>query len=348
MLAGSWRRLPQELALSETGLAEIILQLLGSMSGALAWWKVRNTELKTSAAALVLQEAYRFHAVRTLVREQAIKNVLTPLYRAGIEPILVKGWAVARLYPEPGLRPFGDIDLVIRPEQYPRVAATISAAIEANEIHADFYIDLHCGFENLDDQSFDELHSRSSILKLDDVDVRVPSPEDHLRILCVHFLRHSAFRPLWLCDIGAAVENRASDFDWDRCLGRNRRRADWVACAIGLAHELLGADVANTPVAARAEKLPRWLVPNVLKQWEKPYSMSQAPGTHQAPMAKYLRDPRGMFADLRRRWPNPIGATVYVGGPLNDLPRWPFQVAECIGRTANFISRLPRALREVR
>jgi len=46
-------------------------------------------------------------------------------------------------------------------------------------------------------------------------------------------------------------------------------RADWVACAIGLARELLGADLrsefngrnANVPVvlSARREHLPRWL-----------------------------------------------------------------------------------------
>ena len=316
------------------------------MSGALAWHKVRNSDLKTSLAGLELQEAYRFHAVRTLVREHAIKRVLTLLHREGLEPILVKGWAVARLYPEPGLRPYGDIDLVVRPEQYSFTESAISAAIAANEIDAAYYIDLHRGFEDLDDHCFDELYSRSTLIRLDDVDVRVLSPEDHLRVLCVHLLHHNAFRPLWLCDIAAAVEGRASDFDWDRCLGRNRRRADWVACAIGLAHELLGADVARTPVARRAERLPSWLIANVLKQWETPYSMSQAPLTHRAPMANYLRDPRGLLKDLRRRWPNPIEATVYVGGPFNELPRWPFQAGECIGRTAKFVARLPRALRE--
>lgn len=344
-LAGSWRSSPQELQCSETHLAEITPLLVGSMSGALAWQKIRKTDLKTSAAGLELQEAYRYHAVRTLVREHAIKKVLTLLYREGVPPILVKGWAAARLYPEPGLRPYGDIDLVVRPEQHSAAAAAIAAAIAANEIETEYYIDLHRGFEGLDDHSYDELYSRSTIIKLDDVDVRVLSPEDHLRVLCVHLLHHNAFRPLWLCDIAVAVENRANDFDWERCLGGNRR-ADWVACAIGLAHELLGADVINTPVDGRAKKLPTWLVANVLKQWETPYSMSQAPATHQAPMTKYLRDPRGLLKDLRRRWPQPIEATVYVRGSFNEAPRWPFQVAECIGRTATFIARLPKTLRE--
>jgi putative nucleotidyltransferase-like protein len=313
------------------------------MSGALAWWRVRNTpHLRDSPSGLELQETYRFHSIRTALREHTIKQVLTILQAAGVEPILMKGWAVARLYPEPGLRPYGDIDLIVRPEHY-------SLAVAATKnVGGEYYVDVHDGVGHLDDHSFDDLFERSAIARLDDVDVRVLCAEDQLRVLSKHLLHHNAFRPLWLCDIAAAVENRASDFDWDRCLGRNSRRADWVACAVGLAHALLGAEVSGTPVAGRATRLPRWLVAGVLKQWETPYSMSQAPVTHRAPMAKYLRDPRGLLADLRRRWPSPIEATVYVGGPFNELPRWPFQVGECIGRAAKFITRLPSALREGR
>ena len=346
VLALSWRSLPPKLQCSENQLSEITSLLLGSMSGSLAWQKIKNSDLKSTSVGLKLQEAYRFHSVRTLLREHAIKKVLNLLHREGLEPVLVKGFAVARLYPEPGLRPYGDIDLVVRPEHHSAAATAISAANAANELERDYYIDLHCGFGTLDDHSFDDLYSRSTIVRLDDVDVRILSPEDHLRILCVHLLHHNAFRPLWLCDIAAAVEGRANDFDWDRCFGNNRRRADWVACAIGLSHELLGADIADTPVARWAQRLPRWLVANVLKEWETPYSMSQAPVTHRAPMAKYLRDPRGLLKDLGRRWPKPIEATVYVGGPFNELPRWPFQIGECIGRTAKFVARLPRGLRE--
>ena len=341
ILTHSWRRSPEALECSEATLAELVPLLAGSMSGALAWWRVRNTpHLRASPPGQELQETYRFHSIRTALREHTIKHVLTLLSAKRVESILVKGWAVARLYPEPGLRPYGDIDLVVRPEQY-------SSAVAATKgVGGEYYVDVHDGVGHLDDHSFDDLFERSAVIKLDDVDVRVLSAEDHLRLLCKHLLHHNAFRPLWLCDVAAAVENRASDFDWDRCLGRNRRRADWVACAIGLAHELLGAEVTDTPVARRAARLPSWLAANVLKQWETPYNMSQAPVTHKAPMAQYLRDPRGLLGDLRRRWPNPIEATVYVGGPFNELPRWPFQVGECVGRTAKFIARLPRALRE--
>lgn len=53
--------------------------------------------------------------------------------------------------------------------------------------------------------------------------------EDHLRFLCLHLLKHGAWRPFWLCDVGMALESRSSNFDWDRCFGENKRRAEWIA-----------------------------------------------------------------------------------------------------------------------
>lgn len=339
VLAGAWRSAPPQLKLSYRHLNAVVPLLLGSSAGALAWWSIRNTQLESTPIGSDLQEAYRFHAVRTLVRQHEIKNVLTILYSHGIDPILVKGWAVARLYPEPGLRPYGDIDLVVRPEQY-------SYAFPLTKgLGGEYGVDLHNGLDELDNEPLDELYERSCVVKLDDVDVRVLSPEDHLRVLCLHLLKHNAFRPLWLCDIALVVESRPPDFDWNCCLTEDRRRADWVATCIALAHELLEAEVEDTPGAEKAKRLPRWLLRAVLKQWETPYSMSQAPVTYQAPMSKYVRDPRGLVADLRRRWPKPIEATVYVGAPFNELPRWPFQIGECVGRTAKFIARLPKSLR---
>ena len=44
------------------------------------------------------------------------------------------------------------------------------------------------------------------------LDVRVLSPEDDLRFLCLHLLRHGAVQPLWLCDICVLLEARANDF----------------------------------------------------------------------------------------------------------------------------------------
>jgi hypothetical protein len=299
--------------------------------------------LRESPSAGELQQAYKLHAVHASVFEDRIKKVVPFLRSVHVDPVLIKGWAIARSYPDTALRPYGDIDLCVRRFEY-TAAADACGSPEGQR----YLVDLHDRFDRSDGLSTDELYDRSRVVKLGDAEVRVPCVEDHLRILSLHMLRHGAWRPLWLCDVAVALETRPADFDWDLCLGRNRQRADWIACCIGLAHQLLGANVDGTPTAHRAKHLPGWLVSNVLKQWETPFSTAQAPMTHDAPMVNYFRHPRGLLRDLLRRWPNPIEATVYVGGPFNELPRFPFQIGECIARAAKFAVKLPRLMQDAR
>jgi hypothetical protein len=342
LLYQSWRAHAPPPQITERELAAITPLLLGSGAGALAWARIRDSHLRESPSASEFQQAYRLHAVHASVFEDDIKKLITLLRSAHVDPVLMKGWAIARLYPDTALRPYGDVDLCVRPSEY-------SAAVKACESPEGqrYVVDLHDRFGRFDRLTVDELYDRSQVLKLGDVEVRVPCAEDHLRIMSSHMLRHGAWRPLWLCDIAVAIETRPADFDWELCLGRTRQTNDWVACCVGLAHQLLGAEIADTPIARRAKSLPAWLVSNVLKQWETPYITNQPPVTHHAPMATYLRHPSGLFSDLRRRWPNPIEATVYTGGPFNELPRWPFQIGECVARTAKFIARLPKELRDI-
>jgi hypothetical protein len=154
-----------------------------------------------------------------------------------------------------------------------------------------------------------------------------------LRLLCLHMLGHGAWRALWLCDVAAAVEARPPTFDWDRFLWGDRRRTEWVTCALGLAHALLGARIAETPVAERARHLPRWLAPAVLRQWGQ--------GFRRSPLfLPELLYPRRALHAIRHHWRNPIQGTVEVGGPFNDWPRLPFQLAACVRRTAQVVAGL--------
>ena len=336
-LAGAWRAKPPALTCTVDELEAVAPLLLGSGAAPVGWWKARESGLRESAAASGLRAAYRAQVLQNAVREREIEDVFGRLHEAGVEALLVKGWAAARLYPAEGLRPFGDIDVCVRRGQ----AARAAAALEASE--ARLWVDLHDGFETLDDAAATdpaELFERAVTVRLGTTGVRVPCSEDHLRILCVHLLKHGAWRPLWLCDVAALIEGRGAGFDWARVTGKNRRRARWIACAVGLAHQLLGARIDDTPLAGAAREMPRWLAPEVLKQWDAPFAVRQSPMRHRAPMASYLRHPAGVLTDLRNRWPNPIEATVRVGGAFNELPRWPFQLANCFARAAHFVSTL--------
>lgn len=340
-LAGAWREFPPEPDFTIESLDEVVPSLLGSGAGALGWWRIRGRSLSESPPGRQLRQAYRLHTLHAALHEHEIKEVFKYLRGEGVEPILVKGWAVARVYSEPGLRPYDDIDLIVHPGDFRKAETALKERAESND-----WVDLHNGFGSLDERPFEDLIARSRLRAAGDVSVRVLSPEDHLRVLSLHLLRHGAFRPLWLCDIGAALEAQGLDFDWDRCLSGSRPKADWLACTAGLAHRLLGAKVEGTPVARRAANLPGWLVPSVLRQWEKPFSKYHGVKTHRASMATYLRRPGGVLKDLRTRWPDPIAATVSVGGPFNELPRLLFQLGNCIGRTAKFLGRISSLARE--
>ena len=333
-LVGAWRPAPAPAELSAAELSEVAPLLRVSGAAALGWWKIRHTDLRETPHASELRQAYRFQTLQAALREQQVAELFQLLEAAGVEAVLVKGLAASRLYPEPGLRPCGDIDVCVRPSQ-----AALAARVVGSPEAKTFWVDLHEGVEGTDARDFRELYARAETLRLGATGVRVLAFEDHLRLLCLHLLRHGAWRPLWLCDVAAALEGRPDDFDWARLLGADKRRARWVACAVGLARELLGARVEGTPFDdARARRLPRWLVPEVLRQWETPSASMQAPMRHRAPMRKYLRAPSGLFADLRNRWPNPIEATVSMGGPFNEWPRLPFQLANCLTRTTRFLA----------
>lgn len=334
-LRGVWRDEPPRLGISRDEFIKHIPLFLGSGTAAMVWRLVRNSDLKDSPPVLNLLEGLRYYAIQNAVIEKIIKEALSLFRSREIEPILIKGWAIARLYPEKGLRLCGDIDLVVRPDQY-------SLALDLVTRHR-FPVDLHSGLSKLDLHPIEELYDRSQLVRLDETDVRLLSPEDHLRILCLHFLRDGAWLPRGLCDIALAVESRPQDFDWDICLGKNRRRADWVACAVGLAHQLLGADTDDTPLAERAANLPRWLLPAVLRQWENPVVDDRRPPEL---ISESLSHPSHIPKAIRRRWPDPIRATVRLEASFDEFPRLPLQAILFLRRIEAFVNRLPALLRK--
>ena len=339
MLTGSWRPSPPAFEHSAAKLEEIAPLLQRSGAAALGWWRVQYSNLRDVPVANELHQAYRLNTLHALLNQETIKQVIALLRSVGIEPILIKGWAAAQLYPAQGLRPYGDIDICVPPEQF----ASAETALK-NLPDKQYEVDLHCGFEKFGGGGMDRIYARSQVVQLGESNVRVLCAEDHLRVLCIHMLREGAWRPLWLCDVAAAVESLPVNFDWDCCVDKKRRWSNWITCALRLAHQMLGADIKNTPVAEKLKPLPQWLTKAVLKEWDslQPSMVRR----HSAPMASYLRQPSGILAGFRHRWPNPIEATIVAGGTFNELPRLPFQIGCYVAHGAKFATRLPKLLRE--
>jgi hypothetical protein len=299
----------------------------------LVWWRLQSAAPQYGNVLDQFQQAYAYYTIRAAFHEAQARDVFTFFRDHDLEPVLVKGWSIGRHYPAKGLRSYGDIDLCIRESDYQK-AVELAATPEGQR----FNLDLHKGLKGLDSRKFDEFFDRTQLIDLGGTAVRIPSDEDLLRIVCLHLLRHGGWRPSHFCDVALLLESRSADFDWDICIGNSRREINWISTVIGLAHHLLGADIEGYPFAAEARRIPRWLIAQVLKSWETPEPTSNAPLNYGKPMREYLRQPRGLFGALKRRWPNPIEATYALKGSFNNLPRFPYQLAESLRRAARFLT----------
>lgn len=244
------------------------------------------------------------------------------LFRAkNIEPILIKGWAVSHFYPNKYERVFTDIDICVKPELYDK-ALRVFKSKKATELS----IDLHRGFRQLDTLKWEELFEWSELIDIDSIKIRVLCPEDHLRILCVHWLLDGGGYREKLWDIYYLVKNRPADFDWDRCLnsvGIVRRK--WIVCAIGLAHKYLGLELENTPVSFEAKDLPSWLIKSIEKEWSSEVRLK--------PLSVVKNDHRRLLQQIKKRFPpNAIQATIELEGDFFKYPRFVYQILNIFQR----------------
>ncbi|HEX9696551.1 MAG TPA: nucleotidyltransferase family protein [Actinomycetota bacterium] len=304
ILRGAWRVSPPacEATVDELKMAEPLL--LRSGAGALAWRAIRERkDLAASKAGRRLHESFRLHALQHSVLERRIAEALAALRGAGIDPILIKGWDAARLYPAPGLRPFGDVDLWLSPGERKAAGRVIAGLAPGPVIDLD-----HTETAGPDESG---MRQAARTVMLGSTPVRVLSAEDHLGVLAVHFMKHGGWRSLWLCDLAAAVESCPPSFDWERCLSTDARRREWIQCALSLS-DLIGADLSAVPLGRFASP-PSWIAASMLAAWERPNPSSLA-------TLPPRRRPIALARVAATRWRSPLEVVYRRGLPLRDRP----------------------------
>lgn len=326
VLAGSWRVHPPEPTFVPRDVEAVEQQLLASGSAGLGWWRIHEDDtLATSPVGQRLHDAFRLHTLHAGLHKVRLKEVLGAFDAAGVEPLLLKGWAAAGMYPERGMRPFGDIDLWVRPKDRLRADSIVAGLPPGDAVDLDHRVELT-------GMSVETMFEAADSMSIDDVSVRVLCEEDALRILALHFLGSGGWRPLSLCDVAVAVESRSDGFDWRRCLTGDRIAAGWVRMALALASALLGADIRQTP--ALSVDVPGWLSRAVQRAWTSPL-----PVRHNAiidPLPS-LRHPAGVMQGIGQRWIDPLSASVEMRVPLNALPRLPIQAAYSLVRLGRYL-----------
>jgi hypothetical protein len=222
-----------------------------------------------------LRESRRAHAVFALQLTAELFRVLERFAETGLQTLVTKGPALSvRCYGDPGMRQYGDLDLVVRETDIRRATQAMLelgyepriplAAIDAKKIPGEY------AFRKSGTQLLVEFHtertfryhprplrigklfdSRTSVM-IDAREVPALSLEDELVLICVHGAKHFWERLMWIADVAALISSMQPP-DWDRATAAAREvgAERIVRLGLRLASDLLGA------------KLPAQLAPSV-------------------------------------------------------------------------------------
>lgn len=221
-----------------------------------------------------LESDFYTTAARALLAERQLAEVLSVLARAGVSALVIKGAAVGTFYPDPALRPYGDLDLLVSQAQLKqseealnRLGYRCSTSKEWWSEH--FYhlppmvgdqgslvVEIHWRLDHEDAVGrlpAEDLWARAVPWSVAGQRALRLDPVDTVLHLCRHaVVQHRArlgLRPL--CDL-AQVTDGWGQKEWDtlvqRTAGYDQARAVYLAFA--LAQQSLGLDVPAVVMAA--------------------------------------------------------------------------------------------------
>ncbi len=183
-------------------------------------------------------------SARNIFLFEELKRVLQTFDKAGIEAILLKGAMMQGLYP-PGLRPFTDIDILIRRQKLPQVIELLCGLGyqpyspqlrpgaedfqgEVNYVRAEaltIMIEPHwtLGPPYPYSGRIEEagLWQRAKKANIASIDTLILCPEDSLLHSCLHLFQHC--QGGWLassCDIAELTHHYEDRLDWEAFLSR--------------------------------------------------------------------------------------------------------------------------------
>ena len=190
-----------------------------------------------------LEKLYRGNQSRNRRLYSVIGDIFKAFGQAGIQALGLKDVQLAmEVYPDVGLRPMGDIDVLIHREDYEKVAACMAdlgfvplpspnipftlkyawahhfrrpddnvwVDVQWNvlQIEWDVYREGNFDFE------IDRMWRGANLMTIDDCQIRVPKPEDMLFHLCLHLEGHAYSELILFCDIAELLRHCGHRLDW--------------------------------------------------------------------------------------------------------------------------------------
>jgi hypothetical protein len=222
--------------------------------GPLLYTHLKATD--TLAPADVWRETkalYLRHRHANQLRSRAMKEILQAFEQANIQSLALKGIALAHLvYPQPGLRPMRDMDLLVHEEDLQRAQQTLiklgyriddqqaktlppnhhhiasmGLEMEGMTLNVELHHRLYPDVRYYPSLSYSDLASKAVAFQIDGLAANTLGYEDLLE----HVYRHALGPPLlgsnlryvWIADLVSLVEKFAAQIDWERLKNQRPR-----------------------------------------------------------------------------------------------------------------------------
>src|SRR5947209_8053958 len=241
-------------------------------------------------------------------------RAVSSLSESGIQGVPLKGSALAtRIYGDIGLRPFTDIDLLIRREQLTAAEAIVlklgyeaevpipaahrnrwlkqqceltfrRANVSRLELHWDIshpHFALHTGV--------DDFWSRLRTVQLGDAKLTDLSEQDLLFTLIVHGTRHAWSRLMWVVDLAELLRS-SPKIDWQLFAknARDRGAERMVATALVLVRKLFDISVASDAMApAYVDPAAAKLAGRIVAHWNTSLAREDVSELEPSPMWRH-------------------------------------------------------------
>lgn len=203
-----------------------------------------------------LRTAYNATLARNMYIYAELNSILGAFHEKKVEVILLKGAALAKtVYGDIGLRPMGDIDILVKKDDLPHAEKIItglgylfySNGPEAEWFRENYYhlsyihpeknipVEIHWHIitkshpvrtRNIDTDIIERWWERANTVEISGNKVLILCPDDLIFHLCLHFLKHrfeSQYRGfisknalIQLCDISQTLKHYRGDINWIR------------------------------------------------------------------------------------------------------------------------------------
>ena len=225
------------------------------------------------ASLALLKQRYETNLHRTLFLARELIRILDRFDALGIDVLPYKGLALAEiLYGDIALRQAGDIDLLVRSRDLPRIKAALKELgytphLLLNEAEERAYLasGYECAFDSAlgrnllevqwalqprfyaVDLGMEAVFRRAVTVSVAGRNMKTPLPEDLFLILSLHAAKHVWGRLIWLCDIAQILTLSALNWSWIAETAQSLGIVRILQVTLVLTNRLLGATI---PAAA--------------------------------------------------------------------------------------------------